>query len=57
MGVVKNLLDKWACKHEWEHWHTANVSDDMGGRYTVFHFVCKKCGKFKKVKNFRNYPF
>lgn len=52
MGVVKNLLDKWACKHEWEHWHTANVSDDMGGRYTVFHFVCKKCGKFKKVKDF-----
>lgn len=52
MGIVKNLLEKWSCKHEWQPWNTVNVRDDFGGRYTVYHFVCKKCGKFKKVKSF-----
>lgn len=52
MGVIKSLFEKWACKHEWEKWDVVNVTDDFGGRYTVTHFVCKKCGKFKKVKCF-----
>ena len=51
MGVIKSLFEKWACKHEWAKWDVVNVRDDFGGRYTVTHFVCKKCGKFKKVKS------
>lgn len=50
--LLKQILEKWACKHEWEVWDKVNVKDDFGGRYTVTHFVCKKCGKFKKVKCF-----
>lgn len=50
--LIKSLFEKWACKHEWEIWDVVNVTDDFGGRYTVTHFVCKKCGKFKKVKSF-----
>ena len=52
MGVIKSLFEKWACKHEWAKWDVVNVRDDFGGRYTVTHFTCKKCGKFKKVKSF-----
>ena len=37
-----------ACFHDWEQWHHIRVEDDLGGSWTVFHFKCKKCGKFKK---------
>ena len=40
MDLFKNLIEKMSCKR------------DFGGKYTVYHFVCKKCGKFKKVKSF-----
>lgn len=50
--AIKNLINKWACCHEWEQWNTINVEDDFGGKYTVYHFCCRKCGKFKKVKCF-----
>lgn len=52
MGFIKEILRKWSCHHKWELWETVNVRDDFGGRYTVYHFVCKNCGKFKKVKSF-----
>lgn len=44
------LVEKWACHHEWEHWREQQV-ESYGNRYKVFHFVCKKCGKFKRVKS------
>lgn len=53
--LVKELLqqvkDKWFCLHDWELWKTVHVETDLGGTYTVYHFKCKKCGKFKKVKS------
>ena len=51
MGLIKSLFEKWACKHEWEKWDCISVHDDFGGIYYVTHFVCKRCGKFKKVKS------
>lgn len=50
-GVLKELISKWACRHEWQKWDTVRVSDDFGNTWHVTHFVCKKCGKFKKVKS------
>ena len=44
------LVEKWACMHEWKHWQEVNVTSDCG-RYQIHHFVCKKCGKFKRVKS------
>ena len=44
------LIEKWACCHEWELWREQQV-ESYGDRYKVFHFVCKKCGKFKRVKS------
>ena len=46
-----NLIDKWGCHHDWEHWNIVNVDDSLRGTYTVYHFYCKKCGKFKSVKS------
>lgn len=49
---ISALFEKWTCRHEWEQWQTIRVTDDCGGAYHVFHFKCKKCGKFKKVKSY-----
>jgi hypothetical protein len=56
MGQIKKklcqILDKLGCHHEWEHIGTVNVESDFSGTYSIYHFVCKKCGKFKKVKSY-----
>lgn len=49
--AITNLINKWACCHEWELVRTVNVRDDFGGCYTVYHYHCSKCGKMKKVKS------
>ena len=49
---ISAILEKIACKHEWEHWQTINVTDDWGGYYNIFHFKYNKCGKFKKIKSY-----
>lgn len=49
---ISTILEKIACKHDWEQWHTIHVTDDCGGSYQVFHFKCNKCGKFKKIKSY-----
>ena len=49
---ISALFEKWACKHEWERWTTVEVTDDVGGCSHIYHFKCKKCGKFKKVKSY-----
>ena len=51
------LVEKWACRHEWEHWQEVNVTSDLG-RYQIHHFVCKKCGMIydfeEEEQNFRS---
>lgn len=51
LELINKLIAKWACSHDWEQWHHTRVEDGYGGSWTVFHFKCKKCGKFKKVKS------
>lgn len=48
--VIINLINKWACCHEWELIKEQRVHTDLGGSYISLIFVCKKCGKFKKLK-------
>lgn len=50
--ILKKLIDKWCCHHEWEMWRKVDVEGDWGNTWTVYHFVCKKCGKFKKIKSY-----
>lgn len=52
LELIKKLIDKWVCHHEWKKWDELQVETDFGDLYTVTHFVCKKCGKFKKIKSY-----
>ena len=49
---ISAILEKIACKHDWERWQTVHVTEDWGGSYHIYHFRCNKCGKFKKVKSY-----
>ena len=49
--LIENLIEKWACNHDWKQIEHIKVSDDFGGSYHKFLFVCKKCGKFKWIKS------
>lgn len=48
--VLKQLLDKLACHHDWQLIRDVHVTTDFGGAYNSLIFVCNKCGKFKKMK-------
>lgn len=49
--IILNLVKKWACCHEWEQEERITVvdkSDDVIGYKYIF--ICKKCGKIKKIR-------
>lgn len=48
--AIINLINKWACCHDWQLVRETEVLTDFGGSYTALLFVCKKCGKFKRLK-------
>lgn len=52
---ISALIKKIFCLHEWELFKIINVDNTGPGRdgskYQVWHFYCKKCGKFKKIKS------
>lgn len=46
------LVEKWACRHEWERkeaWIEVESNKYGYRNHDVTLYVCKKCGKFKKV--------
>ena len=51
--AIINLINKWACCHDWQIKKEIEVECDDGSFYHKFIFVCKKCGKFKTL-NSRN---
>ena len=48
-------MDKICCQHEWVLFKEVTVDNTgpeyNGSLYQVWHFYCKKCGKFKKIKS------
>ena len=48
--AIISLINKWACCHDWELVRETRVNTDFGGSYIALLFVCKKCGKFKRLK-------
>ena len=54
LNILKQLLEKWACKHKWGVYAKRKVenSDSNGnmGLYYMHTFICEKCGKFKRIK-------
>ncbi len=49
--LIKEILEKLACKHKWEIVHKARIDSNWYGQYIIFLFCCQKCGKFKKENN------
>ncbi len=49
---IRKFMDKFLCLHDWEEFSTVRVSDSfLGGNWSVYHFKCRKCGKFKRIKS------
>ena len=42
-NLLKQILEKWAYKHQWEMIAKTNYLDGV-----EYLFVCEKCGKMKK---------
>lgn len=55
MNLIKKILEKWACKHEWELFKDVSMEERsmLGTRltYHIWHFICKRCGEFKQVRS------
>lgn len=49
--AIINLINKWACHHDWELKKEIEVECDYGTIYHKFIYVCKKCGKFKTINS------
>lgn len=49
--AIINLINKWACCHDWELKKEIEVECSDGATYYKFIFVCKKCGKFKTLNS------
>jgi hypothetical protein len=45
------LWNKIFCCHDWEKREEWEVTTANGGKYTVFLYICKKCGKMKKIRS------
>ena len=50
--ILKQMLSKLACMHDWKlekaiRWYN---DDNEPVAYTHI-YICKKCGKFKKIEN------
>ncbi len=50
--LIGAIIKKWFCYHEWECRHRTYVIDDFGGTYVVYHFFCRKCDKYKRIKSY-----
>ena len=55
MTMIKELLNKICCCHEWYRYSRVHVKDisfgeDLPCTYTQDTLICKKCGKIKKIK-------
>lgn len=49
--MIKKLIAKWLCCHEWESHHTTEVYEKGQGIpwKTKETLICKKCGKIKQI--------
>lgn len=52
--LIDAIIKKWLCCHEWEliceRWVEYNDTDGNEKVYTVRHYFCKKCGKYKRIE-------
>ena len=53
MSFIKDLVSKISCHHSWEEVKLIrsfiDSNDKIPARIDII-YICKKCGKFKKIK-------
>lgn len=49
--LIEAFIKKFLCCHEWVLDRSVHVSTDTGGVYYIYHYFCKKCGKYKRVRS------
>lgn len=52
LELIKNLLIKWSCSHDWEQLEeVCTYANGLAKRpwKRTYLYRCKKCGKFKKI--------
>lgn len=55
LNLLRAILEKWACKHDWDTFAKTKVYDEgdtMDTAYPIrtrYTLICKRCGKIKKV--------
>jgi len=52
--MIKMLVAKWLCLHEWNLEKRLNKFEDAHGTIPIridLLFICKKCGKFRKIRS------
>lgn len=51
--MIKELIEKWTCKHDWKEPYQVNLYRSKNGKTkrckSMIIYVCKKCGKIKKI--------
>ena len=56
--LLTQLLEKWACKHEWVTYQKCDIYNEFSGEIPSrleFILICKKCGKITKIRLYRGY--
>ena len=50
MKVIDDILNKLFCMHDWQHLNTYEWQNGITRTRWEETYVCKKCGKFRKIK-------
>lgn len=51
MKIIDDILNKLFCMHDWQHLNSYKwEAGDFTRTKWEETYVCKKCGKFKKIK-------
>ncbi len=54
LQALKNIVEKWGCKHEWKEYNRHETFDPNLGLETPVNvyatLICKKCGKITKIR-------
>ena len=52
MNILKKLIQKWSCCHDWERLESFRYFEDEKDKCPIGYariYACKNCGKMKKI--------
>lgn len=49
MNIIKQIINKCFCCHEWEKLERVDMYSNTLPSIITIYYCCKKCGKIKKI--------